>query len=228
MPTPLLESEKLLMRVHRHWALLLFWSLGPVLVILLTLVANITWDGWVGLYAQRVAVPSGLRDPRTSPALPSVRVALTLLLLAISGFWLIVQWLRWSTLTVSVTTFRFIKDVDGVAHVSHTIGLDRVLDVSSFQSPMGQLFGYGTLRVNNLDLGLDFIPDSDKFAQEIYVRARAKGAADAATVPGKDELLQETAQAEAEAQAQARHHEPGHRQEGGQGHGGDDGGGRHP
>jgi hypothetical protein len=199
--TPLLDCETRLMRVHRHWALLLKWAWGPAVMVLLAIVLNLTLDFLLGMYYQTLGAQEGLPDPRLSPVLPDLRLAVTLLLLAVAGLWLTTIWLNWSSLILTVTDYRVIRDIGIGSHVSGVIGLDRVLDVSTYQTAMGGLLNYGTIKINGQDQSLDYIPDPRRVAEKIFVQVQIFKRGGAGPKAGMQELQEEASEAEAEAQA---------------------------
>jgi hypothetical protein len=203
MRTPLLDCETILMRVHRHWALLLSWARIPAVLVLLAILFNLTLDFVLGFVYQNVGKDQGWADPRQSPLLPDLRLAVSLLLLAAAGLWLTALWVRWSSLVVTITDYRIIRDTGTWPHTSTVIGLDRVLDVSMTQTGMGKTLGYGTIKINGMDLGLNFMPDPEEFAADIFVHVTNFKRGGAAVKPGVEELLEEEAEAEAHAQAEA-------------------------
>jgi membrane protein YdbS with pleckstrin-like domain len=197
--TRLLDDERLLLGpIHRHWALLARWAWGPAALLLLAIGVNVTLNWWLDLYYQYVGARSGLADPRLSPVLPDLRLAFTLLLLAVAGFWFISLWIRWWSLTVTITEYRVIIDTGTVPHNSHVIGVDRILDVSTYQTAMGKTLNYGTVKINGADQHLDFIPDPQGLAEDIFIHITnlRKGGAKGPE-PGKEELLEMEADAEA-------------------------------
>lgn len=189
------------MRVHRHWALLVAWAWGPAVMVLLAIVLNLTLDFLLGLYYQTVGAQQGMPDPRLSPVLPDLRLAVTLLLLAVAGLWLTTVWLRWSSLILTVTDYRVIRDIGVGAHISGVIGLDRILDVTTIQSAMGGLLNYGSIKINGQDQSLDFIPDPQRVAAEIFVHVtNLKRGGAAGAKAGMQELQEEASEKAAEAQ----------------------------
>jgi membrane protein YdbS with pleckstrin-like domain len=196
--TRLLEGETVLLRpIHRHWVLLAGWAKKPAALVLVTIVLNLTLDWWLDLYYQYIGGPSGFADPRLSPVLPALRVAFTLLVLAVAGFWFISVWVRWSSLTLTITEHRIIIDSGIGGHSSHQIGIDRVLDVSHHRTPTGITLNYGTVKINGGDVGLDFIPYPEALAEDIFIHItnlKKGGAQD--SEPGKKELQAEAAAAE--------------------------------
>lgn len=192
------------MREHRHWALLVMWGWGAVVMVLLAIAFNVSLDFVLGVYYQGVGAAQGTPDPRSWPNLALIRLAVTLLLIAIGGFWLTSVWYRWSNLILTITDYRIIRDIGTWPHTSGVIGLDRILDISTTQTAMGGLLNYGTIRINGQDQQLDFIPDPSRVAADIFVHVtNFKRAGAAAAKPGVQELQEEAAEAEAGAEAAA-------------------------
>jgi len=129
MPKQLLAGESLaLPPIHRHW-ILIVRGLFPITltsVIFLLLV-----DGAMG----------GL--------LPgAVRLVLTLAAVAVVGLVGIVVWLRWLEDSLTVTDQRVILEEGVFRRNSRVIPLDRVQDVSTSQTLIGRVLGYGTVEID--------------------------------------------------------------------------------
>jgi uncharacterized membrane protein YdbT with pleckstrin-like domain len=78
----------------------------------------------------------------------AVRVIGTLIVLAVvSGSWY-VSWLEWQAATLTVTDQRVILELGVVIRTTKVIPLDRVQDVSTKQTPMGQFFDYGSVEID--------------------------------------------------------------------------------
>jgi membrane protein YdbS with pleckstrin-like domain len=168
--TPLVEGEKTLIGpVYRHWYLLAKWSGGPAALLAFVIAVNLTLNFWLDIYYQYVGARSGLPDPRLSPVLPELRLAFTLLVLAIAGFWFISLWVTWSAKKLRITDYRVIIDSGVSSHDSHVVGVDRILDVSAYQTPTGRAFNFGEVKINGADLGLDYIPDPHALAENIFI-----------------------------------------------------------
>ncbi|MGH7867317.1 MAG: hypothetical protein ACREP9_06700, partial [Candidatus Dormibacteraceae bacterium] len=149
---------------------------------------------WWMRFLSSLTVNGGQLMLQLGPILPEVRLAVTLLVLSVAGFWLVASWDEWSSMTITITDYRLIRDTGHVPHQSYVIGLDRILDVSTFQTPTGRLLDYGTIRVNDSDLGLDFIPQPQRFAEEIFIHVTNLRKGGATPPPGEIELLAMEAQ----------------------------------
>jgi membrane protein YdbS with pleckstrin-like domain len=207
--TPLLDCETVLMRLHRHWILIFAKSRIGLALVLVAIVLNLVFDFLAGALYQGVGVREGWPDFRTSPVAADMRMAVTFLLLAVGGLLVTRAWVLWSSVVITVTDYRFIKDSGTWPRTSMVIGLDRILDVSTAQTPWGKSFNYGTVKINTLDLGLDYIPSPEQVAADIFVhvtnlkRGGAKG-----PPPAVEELLEE--EIEVEKAGEGNGHEPGH------------------
>ena len=80
MPRYLLPGENLVVTVHRHWIVLLQQLLLPALLVVAVLAVTLV-----------VTLPG------------EVRLLVTLAGLAAGGLWMIVGWVRWSSISLTVT-----------------------------------------------------------------------------------------------------------------------------
>jgi uncharacterized membrane protein YdbT with pleckstrin-like domain len=124
----LLAGESMVLPpIKKHWIVLLKGVFWPTVI---GLVALLIVDGPIDLQ------------------LGDARVLLTLgllVVLAIVGYG---AWLNWQAATLIVTDQRVILEEGIVVRTTKVIPLDRVQDVSTRQTPMGQLFDYGSVEID--------------------------------------------------------------------------------
>lgn len=138
------------MTVRRHWILLVRSLLVPAAILVLALALGV-----VG------SIPGDLR------------LALTLLALALAGLWLIVAWIRWSSASLTVTDQRVLLESGILNRTSKVIPLNRIQDVSTRESLLGRLFGYGTVEIDAAGLEgsevLDHVPSPEVVRDQVFV-----------------------------------------------------------
>ena len=137
------------MTVHRHWIVLAQSLLLPALLVLAVVVSTLV-----------VSLPG------------EMRLLLTLIGLAVAGFWMIVGWVRWSSISLTVTDHRVLLESGILSRESKVIPLDRVQDVSTRQSLAGRLFGYGTVEIDaagptGSEL-LDQVPNPHQLRDQVF------------------------------------------------------------
>jgi uncharacterized membrane protein YdbT with pleckstrin-like domain len=149
VPRYLLPGENLVVTVHRHWILLARSLLLPALLVAAVLAFTVA-----------VSLPG------------EVRLLVTLAGLAVAGLWMIVEWVRWSSTSLTVTDHRVVLESGILSRESKVIPLDRIQDVSTRQSLAGRLFGYGTVEIDaagptGSEL-LDHVPDPDQLRDQVF------------------------------------------------------------
>lgn len=149
MPRYLLPDENLIVTVHRHWIVLARSLLLPLLLV-------------AAVLAVALAVP-----------LPGdMRLLLTLAGLAAAGFWMIVSWLQWSSISLTVTDHRVLLETGILNRESKVIPLDRVQDVATRQSLPGRLLGYGAVEIDAAGPTgremLDHVPDPHHLRDQVF------------------------------------------------------------
>jgi uncharacterized membrane protein YdbT with pleckstrin-like domain len=151
----LLPGESIILRRHRHWivpARSLFW---PILLVVV-----------VGVLDHYLKESLVARD---------VKTVATLGALAVLGLWAIVTWLRWNATSVTITDQRVMLDRGVLSRSSKVVPIDRVQDVSTRQSILGRILGYGTVEIDaagsqGAEL-LDHVPDPNHFRDEVFVQS---------------------------------------------------------
>ncbi len=151
----LLPGESIVMRRHPHWIVPFRSLLLPVAIVVLV----------------------GLLDVMLKPSLVAsdVKMVVTLAALALLGGWAILNWLRWTTTSFTITDQRVILDVGILSHASKVIPIDRVQDVSTRQSVFGRIVGYGRVEIDAAGSQgaevLDYLPSPGSFRDQVFVES---------------------------------------------------------
>ncbi len=161
MAGELLPGENLIIKVHQHWIFIVKSLLLPVALLVLVVLADFT-----------VIRNTGVQHLRT---------IVTLIAVAIAGLWLIVVWIRWQSISYTLTDQR-IKIESGVfGRQSKMIPIDRVQDCTTRQSLVGRMLGYGRVEVDAAGAQgaevLDHLPNPGSFRDQVFVQSeRRRGA----------------------------------------------------
>jgi uncharacterized membrane protein YdbT with pleckstrin-like domain len=161
MAGELLPGENLVMKVHQHWIFVVKSVLIPVALLILVVVSDFTF-------------------------IPSLKVSnlalfLTLGVVALALLWLIVVWIRWQSISYTLTDQR-IKIESGVfGRQSKMIPIDRVQDCTTRQSLVGRVLGYGRVEVDAAGAQgaeiLEHLPHPATFRDQVFVQSeRRRGA----------------------------------------------------
>src|SRR5258706_6617524 len=152
----LLPGENLVLQDHPHW-ITVVKSVGvPVGLLVVVAVADFTILGPdYGLYV------------------PRLRWILSLAVIAIALLWLIVVWIRWRSISYTLTDQR-IKIESGVfGRQEKVIPIDRVQDCTTMQSVFGRILGYGRVEVDAAGAQgaevLDHLPKPGDFRDHDFV-----------------------------------------------------------
>ena len=127
MPNLLAGESMVLPPIKQHWIVLAKGLFLPSLIGLLLLLIV---DGPVDLGFGDWRVPLNL-----------------IVLVALAGVGYLV-WLNWQAATLTVTDQRVILELGIVIRTTKVIPLDRVQDVSTRQTPVGQLLDYGSVEID--------------------------------------------------------------------------------
>ena len=148
----LMPGESLVMKEHQHWVVMVKPLLLPIAIVVL-----------VGLLDAFQTIPS---DYRILASLASV---------ALLGLCLIVVWIRWNSRSFTITDRRVILDTGVVSRASKVIALDRVQDISTNQSLLGRMLGYGRIEIDSAGAAgaevLSALPHPQRFRDEVFGRA---------------------------------------------------------
>jgi uncharacterized membrane protein YdbT with pleckstrin-like domain len=157
MPDELLPGETLVRKVHQHWIFVAKSLVVPFALLVLVALADFT-----------VIASSGHH----------IRTYLSLAAIAIAGLWLIVVWIRWKSISYTLTDQR-IKIESGVfGRQSKMIPIDRIQDCTTRQSLLGRMLGYGRVEVDAAGAQgaevLDHLPSPGSFRDEVFVQSEKR------------------------------------------------------
>jgi len=153
MASDLLPGEKLVLKTHQHWIVLVKSLVIPVVLLAIALIVDLTVKSGTGI--------------------PHFWTYVTLVAVAIAGLWLIVVWVRWQATAYTLTDQR-IKIESGVfGRSSKTIPIDRVQDCTTHQTLIGRMLGYGRVEVDAAGAQgaevLDHLPNPGTFRDQVFV-----------------------------------------------------------
>ncbi len=155
MADDLLPDENLVLKVHRHWVVALAALRIPIAALVLVAALD--------LFVQQ---PAASRD---------VKLAISLAAVALAGLWAIVVWVRWTSSSLTITDQRVILESGILNRASKVIALDRVQDVSTRQSLLGRILGYGAVEIDAAGAGgaevLDHLPTPRRVRDEVFVQS---------------------------------------------------------
>src|SRR5947209_20576858 len=163
----LLPGENLVLKDHPHWITLVKSLVVPVVLLVVVLVSDFTL---VGLDAR-------------------LRTFLTLGVVALALLWLIVVWIRWRSITYTLTDQRITIQAGVFSRQEKIIPIDRVQDCTTRQSLLGRILGYGRVEVDAAGAQgaevLDHLPKPGDFRDQVFVQSeRRRGAPSGAVQPG--------------------------------------------
>ena len=170
----LLPGENLVLQHHPHWITLVKSVVVPIVLFLAVVVADFTLLGPDGYYV------------------PKLRTFLTLGVLALALLWFIVVWIRWQSITYSLSDQRITIQSGVFSRQEKIVPIDRVQDCSTRQSLIGRMLGYGRVEVDAAGAQgaevLDHLPSPGDFRDQVFVhsekrRTGAVSAPAAAPVP---------------------------------------------
>jgi len=170
----LLPRENLVLKHHPHWITLLKSVAVPVVLFLVVVVADFSLLGPDGYYV------------------PKLRTFLTLGAVALALLWFIVVWIRWQSITYTLTDQRIMIQSGVFSRQEKIVPIDRVQDCSTRQSLIGRVLGYGRVEVDAAGAQgaevLDHLPQPGDFRDQVFVhsekrRVGALAAAPSAPVP---------------------------------------------
>ena len=167
----LLPGENLVLKDHPHWITVVKSVVAPAVLILVVLVADFT-----------VLNPDNFYVPK-------LRTALTLGVVALAILWLIVVWVRWRSITYTLTDQRITIQAGVFSRQEKIIPIDRVQDCTTRQSVFGRMIGYGRVEIDAAGAQgaevLDHLPRPGDFRDQVFVQSekRRGGASPAAATP---------------------------------------------
>ena len=160
----LLPGENLVLKDHPHWITVVKSLIAPVILLAVVIVADFT-----------VLNPDNFYVPK-------LRTILTLGVLALALLWAIVVWVRWRSITYTLTDQRITIQAGIFSRQEKIIPIDRVQDCTTRQSIFGRMIGYGRVEVDAAGAQgaeiLDHLPRPGDFRDQVFVQSeRRRGGA---------------------------------------------------
>jgi uncharacterized membrane protein YdbT with pleckstrin-like domain len=162
----LLPGENLVLQQHPHWITLVRALILPVALLALVVVADLTFLNTTG----------------------QARLVVTLIAVALFLLWLIVVWIRWRSITYTLTDQR-VKIESGVfGRQEKVIPIDRVQDCTTRMSLLGRMLGYGRVEIDAAGAQgaeiLENLPDPGEFRDQVFVHSeKRRGGPESAAPP---------------------------------------------
>jgi uncharacterized membrane protein YdbT with pleckstrin-like domain len=161
MAGELLPGENLIVKVHQHWIFVVKSLLIPVALLILVVVSDFTFI----------------------PSLKASNLALflTLAVVALALLWLIVVWIRWQSISYTLTDQRIKIETGVFGRQSKMIPIDRIQDCTTRMSLVGRMLGYGRVEVDAAGAQgaevLEHLPNPGAFRDQVFVQSeRRRGA----------------------------------------------------
>jgi uncharacterized membrane protein YdbT with pleckstrin-like domain len=161
MAGELLPGENLIVKVHQHWIFVVKSLVIPVALLILVVVSDFTF-------------------------IPSLKVSnlalfLTLAVVALALLWLIVVWIRWQSISYTLTDQRIKIETGVFGRQSKMIPIDRIQDCTTRMSLVGRMLGYGRVEVDAAGAQgaevLEHLPNPGTFRDQVFVQSeRRRGA----------------------------------------------------
>ena len=165
----LLPGENLVLKHHPHWITLVNAVAAPVVLFVVVVIADFTLLGPDGYYV------------------PKLRTFLTLAVVALALLWFIVVWIRWQSITYTLTDQRIMIQSGVLSRQEKIVPIDRVQDCSTRQSLIGRLLGYGRVEVDAAGAQgaevLDHLPQPGDFRDQVFVQSERRRGGAAASAP---------------------------------------------
>ncbi len=166
----LLPGENLVLKSHPHWITFVSALILPILVLALVVIADFTFLGPDGLYV------------------PRLRTYLTLIAVALAILWLIVVWIRWQSISYTLTDQRIKIETGVFGRQEKIIPIDRVQDCTTKQSIFGRILGYGRVEVDAAGAQgaeiLENLPKPGDFRDQVFVQSeKRRGGPESAPPP---------------------------------------------
>jgi len=166
----LLPGENLVLRDHPHWITVVKSLVVPVVLLVVAIVADFTLLGpGYGLYV------------------PKLRTFLTIGVVALALLWFIVVWIRWKSITYTLTDQRITIQAGVFSRQEKIIPIDRVQDCTTRQSLIGRILGYGRVEVDAAGAQgaevLDHLPKPGDFRDQVFVQSEKRRGGPVAAAP---------------------------------------------
>src|SRR2546422_8120843 len=166
----LLPGENLVLRDHPHWITVVKSLVVPAVLLVVAIVADFTLLGpGYGLYV------------------PKLRTFLTIGVVALALLWFIVVWIRWKSITYTLTDQRITIQAGVFSRQEKIIPIDRVQDCTTRQSLIGRILGYGRVEVDAAGAQgaevLDHLPKPGDFRDQVFVQSEKRRGGVAPSAP---------------------------------------------
>jgi uncharacterized membrane protein YdbT with pleckstrin-like domain len=152
----LLPGENLVLKQHPHWITFVRSLILPVALVALVVIADVTF--------------LNTSDP--------LRLYLTLIVVALALLWLIVVWIRWQSITYTLTDQRIKLESGVFGRQEKVIPIDRVQDCTTRMSLFGRMLGYGRVEVDAAGAQgaeiLDYLPNPGDFRDQVFVHSEKR------------------------------------------------------
>ena len=157
----LLPGENLVLQDHPHWITVIKSVLAPVVLLVVVAIADFT-----------------LLGPGYGFYIPRLRTILTLAVVALVLLWLIAVWIRWRSISYTLTDQR-IKIESGVfGRQEKIVPIDRVQDCTTRQSLLGRILGYGRVEIDAAGAQgaeiLDHLPNPGNFRDQVFTESEKR------------------------------------------------------
>lgn len=153
-----LPGENLVLKNHPHWITIVKSVIVPVVLVVVVIVADFT-------------VLKGVD-------VPSLGSVLTLGVIALALLWVIVVWLRWQSITYTLSDQRITIQAGVFSRQEKIIPIDRVQDCTTRQSLIGRMLGYGRIEIDAAGAQgaevLDHLPDPGTFRDQVFVQSERR------------------------------------------------------
>ena len=156
----LLPGENLVLKDHPHWITVVKSLVVPVVLLVAVLIADFTVLGPEWYYV------------------PKLRTFLTLGVVALALLWAIVVWIRWRSVTYTLTDQRITIQSGVFSRQEKIIPIDRVQDCTTRQSLLGRIIAYGRVEVDAAGAQgaeiLDHLPKPGDFRDQVFVQSEKR------------------------------------------------------
>jgi uncharacterized membrane protein YdbT with pleckstrin-like domain len=163
----LLPGETLVIKDHPHWITLVKSLVVPAVLLVVVAIADFTILGPDWYYT------------------PNVRKVLSLGVIALAILWFIVVWIRWRSVSYTLTDQRISIQAGVFSRQEKIIPIDRVQDCTTRQSILGRLIGYGRVEIDAAGAQgaevLDHLPRPGEFRDQVFVQSEKRRGVAAAT-----------------------------------------------
>ena len=157
----LLPGENLVLKDHPHWITLIKSLVTPLVLFVVAIVADFTVLG-----------------PDYGFYVPKLRTFLTIGVVALALLWFIVVWIRWRSITYTLTDQRIAIQAGVFSRQEKIIPIDRVQDCTTRQSLIGRMLGYGRVEVDAAGAQgaevLDHLPKPGDFRDQVFVQSEKR------------------------------------------------------